>query len=628
MCGIAGALTDRPPATLVEAVERMTRRQAHRGPDDRRVVTVASDDVPVVLGFNRLAILDRSAAAGQPMRDEATGSWLVFNGEIYNFRALRAELEAGGRRFRTRGDSEVLLAALVTWGPAALARLRGMYAFGFFDGRTRRLLLGRDPFGIKPLLYQPLRRGLAFASELRALQAGALAPLSLDRPALQAYLHYGAIPEPHTMASEVRSLPAGHVLTVEADGRRSEPERVVTVHDALAMPENEGPFDHERALTTLHETLAESVRAHCVSDVPLGILLSGGVDSTAIASVAGAAPAPTFLTVGFDETVYSEAAVARATASRLHGRHEVVSVTDQDVLALVPAALDAMDQPTVDGINTFVIARAAAARGITVLLSGIGGDELFGGYTSFTKAPLLAGHAAWLAPLGRGAAALGLGDRAQWDKVGHAGAVRSVRDAYVLQRGLGWGMPAGPHAAAAPPYGLPACAWNTLDVPAGTPPFRQVSLLEMSFYMRNQLLRDADVFASAHGVEMRVPFLDPAVLAAAWGLPAAAHVGPFGGRKRLLRALVERLHPDHRLPRAKRGFVLPWAQWLHGPLGERLASTLHDRERLRALGLPGALGARLMTAFRGGDARVGWARLWSLFVLLEWQARHRLEVTS
>src|SRR5689334_16838677 len=218
MCGIAGIWGAGRPDDLEAAVLRMVAAQHHRGPDEQRVTSVRTDRTTLVLGFDRHAILDLSQDASQPMRHAATGSWLVFNGEIYNFRALRAELEAGGHRFRSSGDSEVLLAALVEWGAGALARLRGMYAFGFFDGRTQRLLLGRDPFGIKPLLYGAPGGAFTFASELRAIRAAGAA-LTLDREALAAYSVYGAVPEPHTIVREVATLPPGHVLEVDARGR-------------------------------------------------------------------------------------------------------------------------------------------------------------------------------------------------------------------------------------------------------------------------------------------------------------------------------------------------------------------------------------------------------------------------
>lgn len=627
MCGIAGILGGPDPEARREAVRRMIASQRHRGPDDEGLVDVETGGLPLTLGFDRLAVLDPSRDAAQPIGDPTSGSWLVFNGEIYDFRALRPQLAAHGHRFRSSGDSEVLLAALVAWGPEALRRLRGMYAFAFWDAPRRRLLLGRDPFGVKPLLYGRVGDAVVFASELRAIRAARLGRLTLDPEAVEGHLAYGAVPEPHTMVREIRALPPGHVAEVSADDGRVRLERITGLADALALPEGDERRPFTDVVAETRSTLADAVRAHLVSDVPVGILLSGGVDSAIVANLVGAARpavAPTFLTVGFGVGERSEVPEAAAMAARLGGRHEVVPVTADDALALLPEFLGAMDQPTADGMNTYVVARAAAARGCTVLLSGIGGDELFGGYTTFRKAPLLAAHGPWLARLGRLAARLGVAAASPLGKLAGAGRVRALRDAYLLQRGLGWDSPE----VARPHGGLSDAAWSTLDVPEGLSPFRAVSFLELSFYLRNQLLRDADVMSSATSVELRVPFLDRAVLATAWSAPGSAHVGRVGAQKRVLRAVLAELRPDRPVRGPKRGFVLPWIAWLRGPLGERVAATLGERERLDALGLPPDLGVRTLAAWRQSGAAGGWLRPWALFTLLEWQRRHGVEAAA
>ncbi len=614
MCGIAGIWGSGSADGLEAAVLRMVATQHHRGPDEQRSVAVRTGPATLALGFDRLAILDLSSEASQPMHHAATGSWLVFNGEIYNFRALRTVLEQRGHRFRSSGDTEVLLAALVEWGTAALMRLRGMYAFAFFDGRTQRLMLGRDPFGIKPLLYGWPGDELVFASELRAIRATGRADLTLDRGALAAYLTYGAVPEPHTMAREIAMLPPGHVLEVDARGRSAGPRAVLALDDLV---EQAGPVPSRAdAVEMAGVTLAGAVAAHLESDVPLGVLLSGGIDSTLVASLAARhGVEPHFLTVGFDEPRFNEVATARATALRLGGRHHVVSLAANDVLSLLPDALAAMDQPTADGVNTFVITRAAAERGIKVLVSGLGGDELFGGYTTFRKAPLLAAYGRRLAPLARLLATLGVGNVAQWSKVAAARHVGDLRAAYLVQRALGAEIPDDGRC------GLPSDTWESLATRRDHSAYRAISALEVSFYLRSQLLHDADVFASANSVELRVPFLDVEVLRLAWRLPAASHLGRGGVRKGVLKALLHRLEPRHPIGRAKMGFVFPWAAWLHGPLGERVAATLADRDAHRELGLDPVESPRLLAALRRRDPRVGWGQLWSRFVLVEWYRR-------
>jgi asparagine synthase (glutamine-hydrolysing) len=620
MCGIAGIWSAGRADELEAAVHRMVAAERHRGPDEQRVVSVRTGTTTLVLGFARLAILDLSHDASQPMQHAPTGSWLVFNGEIYNYRELGAELAARGHRFRSTGDTEVLLGALVEWGTAAMTRLRGMYAFAFFDGRTRRLVLGRDPFGTKPLVHGRVGGAVVFASEVRAVRALGRGALTIDREAVRAYLTYGAVPEPRTIVEELGMLPPGHVLEIDPRGGRPVPRPVVRLDAVVGGAE---PLPRARLVDAAQATLDDAVRTHLVSDVPLGVLLSSGVDSTLVATLAARhVVEPQLLTIGFDEPGFDEVATARATARRLGGRHHVVSTSAEDVLAVLPAALAAMDQPTADGLNTFVITAAAADRGIKVLVSGLGGDELFGGYTTFRKAPLLAAHARRLRPLARLLARLAVGNAVQWAKVAAAPDVADLRAAYLVQRALGTTVPGDGRC------GLPAETWAALATADGTSDYRRISALEVAFYLRSQLLHDADVFASANSVELRVPFVDLEVLRLAWRIPGRWHLGRTGGRKEVLRAVLRRIAPTHPVTRTKMGFAFPWARWLRGPLDERVAATLADRDAHERLGIDPAEGERLLGAFRRRDPRVGWAQLWSRFVLVEWCWRAELDTPA
>ena len=606
---------------LEAAVARMVAVQTHRGPDEQRVVHVPTGAGALVLGFDRLAILDPSTQASQPMRHAPTGSWLVFNGEIYNFRALREELEGLGHRVRSSGDTETLLAAMIEWGLAAIPRLRGMFAFAFFDGRTRRLVLARDPFGVKPLLYGWQCGRFVFASELRAIRAAGVAPLAIDPEGLTAYRCYGAVPEPLTIARGVSMLPAGHVLEVVAPAATATPRPLVTLADLVAHRPDDGPRDFEAAVRQVGQTLEASVSGHLVSDVPLGVLLSGGVDSTVVASLAARAGGrPQFLTIGFDDPRFNEALTAHTTALRLHGTHHVVRLGSQDVLDLLPDVLAAMDQPTADGVNTFVITRAAAEHGIKVLVSGLGGDEVFGGYSTFRKAPVLARHAGGLALAGRLLTGLRIGNVPQWAKLAASARVRELREAYLVQRSLDGDV------AGRVRYGLPEAAWRPLAPAASWNDFQRLAWLELGFYLRNQLLRDADVFSSANSVELRVPFLDADVVRTAWSLPPRWHLGHGG--KHVLKAVLRMLEPTHPVGRQKMGFVFPWEAWLRGPLGDRVAATLLDRDAHERLGLEPAHGRDLLAAWRRRDRRVGWAALWSHFVLVEWLWRSELDAPT
>ena len=611
MCGISGIWTPHRDPTDVAAVERMVMQQQHRGPDDRQIVTVPlpQGQAAAVLGFNRLSILDLSAAGRQPISDPATGSWLVCNGEIYNFRALRAELAAQGHVFRSSGDAEVLLHALVAWEERALERLEGMYAFAFVDGRSGRLLLGRDPFGIKPLLLARSGARVAFASELRTLRAGPLRSVTLDARAIESYLAFGAVPEPCTAVQEAVALPPGHVVVIEPNGQVRAPRRWVTPRSTPAA----GPADPTEQT---HAILAEATARHLVSDVPVGVFLSSGIDSSLLAMLAARTPhAPdlTYLTVGFGNVAASEVPAAQRLAATLPGRHEILDLHPEDVLAALPSALAAMDQPTVDGINTFLISRAAAARGLKVVLSGLGGDEVFGGYTTFQKTP-------WLAA-GGGALGAAMRSMQPWRgarsaveaKLACGARVRDRRDAYLLQRALRWDGAANGFERLLPPE-----AWSELDRGPWRSAYHQVSHLETSFYLRNQLLRDADIMSAAHAIELRVPFLDRAVMAGAWAQPGHAHVGPMGRRKRLLRRVLQRVAPAAVETGPKRGFTLPWDDWLRGPLAASVGDVLADSTRYAKLPLAAADGATLWNAFRAGAPQATWLQVWSLYVLLHW----------
>jgi asparagine synthase (glutamine-hydrolysing) len=636
MCGIAGALGTWPAAQTEAIALRMIAAIAHRGPDGGGLqMVVAGPDARLALAHARLSILDLSDAAAQPMRHDDSGSVLIYNGEIYNHRELRVELERKGHRFRSTGDTEVLLYALVTWGAGALTRLNGMYAFAYWDGRGRRLLLGRDPLGIKPLLLARTADGLVFASELRALSKSSVIDQQLSQGALRTFLTYGAIVEPETAFSSVVAVPPGRVITATPDGRIGVPENVWTLDKVLQL--REGPYaDGGRAASrrpapadAVHRALGGAVRRHLVSDVRVGVLLSGGIDSQLLAVLADRVPDQTsqFITIGFDGIPSPDVEFARACAKHLRGSHTVLTLSGHELSHQISAAITAMDQPTVDGINVFVVSSAASRAGIRVLLSGLGGDELFGGYSTFRRAPLLARfgrHVAAVAPL------LTMVDRKrrrQWSKVAAARRITACRDAYLLQRSINWGRshPAMPGADGPPDdFQIPPETWQRLSAAANWDDFHQVSYLELSFYMRNQLLRDADIFSSAVAVEMRVPFLDLDVVTAAWQVAARDQIA--GGRgKAIPRQLLARLLPDVPHRRPKSGFTFPWNEWLRGPLKALVGDTLHTSGAYTTLGLDFGSGRRMFDRFLAEPGAVSWFDVWSLFVLLRWhdeQKRH------
>ena len=619
MCGIAGVWSGGRPEQARAAVRAMMAALRHRGPDAEGCVEVPVAGDCLVLGHTRLSILDLSDGARQPMHDAQSGSWLVFNGEIYNFRQLRRALEKLGAAFATSGDSEVLLQALVHWGPSALAKLEGMFAFAFWDGRERTLLVARDPLGIKPLYYRTTPRGFAFASEVKALERAGLGPLTLDREAVDSFLTYGAVTGPNTIYREIRELEPGHLLRLRGD-EISQREYWSLSHNVVshnASYDNVGhQTDFEEAVACVRERLSNSVDSHLVSDVPVGVFLSGGIDSSLLALLASQrAKSPiTLLTVAFAEQEFSELPHAQQIARGLPHDHEVVTLGAEQLREQLPEALSAMDQPTVDGINTYVISRVGASLGLKVLLSGVGGDELFGGYTTFVKTPRLLRYGAGMRPAARVLAKLSSGNAVQWKKVADAGGPANLAEAYLLQRSVRWATD-----------GRKALAVRLQpDLDRLANDFQKIAALELGVYMRNQLLRDADVFSMANSVELRVPFLDLRLLETALAIAPQHHFEGASG-KRITRRILSDLAGQKLTRRRKMGFTFPWQRWLQSTLKNDIAKTLGDRRLYEPLALDPACGRQLLDGLERGERTQSWLEVWSLFVLLRWQARSGVE---
>src|SRR5438309_4017100 len=386
MCGIAGAI-GQIDGEILEAVRRMSAAQFHRGPDSDGFWRSDPTDngVGVVLAHRRLAIIDLTEDGHQPMADPATGNVIDFNGEIYNFQELRRELQQDGASFRSRSDTEVVLKAYARWGVDGLRRLRGMFAFALWDAALGTLLFARDRLGIKPLYLSTVtrsggKRTLLFASEVRALLASNLLEREIDPVGLASYLWNGFVIGPNTIVRGVELLPAATWAVVDTDGALLTPRRYWQLPASGQTP---GTKDD------LKEQLTAAVGMHLISDVPLGIFLSGGIDSSAIAALAvrsGSARVRTF-NIGFDETEYDESEHARGVARALGTEHHELRLTKETFRQQASEALASLDQPTLDGINTYFVSRAVREAGLTVALAGTGGDELFGGYQSFRDIP-------------------------------------------------------------------------------------------------------------------------------------------------------------------------------------------------------------------------------------------------
>ncbi len=598
MCGINGILRLDRRAKPVDRAELTRTRDfmRSRGPDGAGAWT--SEDGTIGLGHRRLAIIDLSPTGAQPMDFDGGRYRIVFNGEIYNYRELRDELSREGVAFRSHSDTEVILALYARQGETMLPRLRGMYALALWDERERRLLLARGPYGIKPLYFAVRDGYLRFASQIKALDAGGAIPDAVDPAGLVGFLLWGSVPEPLTIRRGVRSIPSGHFVVV-SDGEVGEPR-------ALHRPSPAGSGD----ATDVAGALDDSVRAHLVADVPVGIFLSAGLDSGLIVSLARRHldEPPTTLTVtfeGFKGTPEDEGPLAAETARALGTRHVERMILRKDLAELWPACLAAMDQPSIDGFNTYLVSRVARAAGLKVILSGLGGDELFGSYASFEQVPRWAraarriGQIPALETIWPGTAGRLVPRKPKLSGFLRYG--RSLAGAYFLRHALFL------------PDDLPVligkeCAEEGLaaydpirDVERvlaqrfggdgrgqagrGDSAWEAVHLMESSFFMRNQLLRDCDWASMAHSLELRVPLVDARLQQAI----AAARFEP--ARSRGKSALVRQVAPD--LPpavfhRRKSGFGIPLATWMSGGESERF--TMGGSSRFLALRVLEAFG--------------------------------------
>jgi len=577
MCGVAGvyAYARAAPAVDREELRAVRDHMAARGPDGAGEWFAA--DGRVGLTHRRLSIIDLSESAAQPMASADGAVVISFNGEIYNHRELRSELQAAGRIFRTESDTEVLLQLYAEHGTAMLERLRGMFALALWDGRRRAMLLARDPFGIKPLYYADDGRTLRVASQVKALLH---APVDTSpEPAGHAgFLLWGSVPGPWTLYRGIRSVAPGHFMWI-GDRGADQPQPYCLITDILAQASAEpARGSANEALEHISAALRESVQAHLVSDVPVGVFLSGGLDSGMLTSlVAATGGRPRTITLGFREYAghaEDETPLAEALARQLGTQHSTMTVRRPDFETERDRLLAAMDQPSIDGINTWFVARAAAAQGLKVALSGIGGDELFGSYPSFRELPQIT---RWTRPL---AAVPGLGLMARRlsepllrrvTSPKYAGLLEyggTLGGAYLLRRGLymPWELPRlmDPDMARAGWRDLQTIARldGTCTRIGGSARDRlAVSALEMSCYMRQQLLTDADWAGMAHSVEIRPPLVDVPLLrtAAPW---IAAH--PELSKRTVAQAAAPDL-PRAILEKPKTGFVVPLREWLAGP---------------------------------------------------------------
>lgn len=605
MCGIAGYVLSGAGAN---AVDRMADSLRHRGPDARGLWH--SPDGSVHFSHARLAILDLSETGAQPMHDETTGNVIVFNGEIYNHPELRKELEALGVAFRGHSDTETLLRGYGIWGTSLFPRLRGMFAFAIYNSRSREVVLCRDRFGIKPLYTGRTRDGaFVFASEVRALLPWVGTRLSPE--GVGAYLQRGASPHERLLFSDIEEFPSGCWAAVRLGSNGLQPTRY---WPSGTFDDIDVDHDTDSAPREVRRLLESAVASHLLADVPVACFLSGGIDSSIITALAArkvsAGKLSTF-SVGFAEASFDESQFARQMAELYGTEHHHITLSEEEKLQFVSRAVDAMDLPSTDAINTYIVSDYVARNGFKVVLSGLGADEVFGGYPIFrdySVARTLAGMPRWAVAL-------------IWGITGKArhllDDIPSEKDGEMLSMWWRRTWPTGKLRALGfePPHFVRNPAPPLRDAMA------ELSWGELSHYMRDTLLRDSDAMSMAHSIELRVPFLDTPLVTRVLSYPSREKFNPQRPKELLLRATQD-LIPEQIWNRPKMGFSLPMRTWMLGPLRD------YCRDGLTALAsnslLPTPKGEAVWSQFERNELH--YSAPWSLVVLGHYLHRNNISL--
>jgi asparagine synthase (glutamine-hydrolysing) len=629
MCGINGILGLGNKQKSEALVHSMNAALAHRGPDDEGIYS----DADICLGHRRLSIIDLSAAGHQPLFSNDKRYCIVYNGELYNYRELKFELQRiavgsadASYPFSTNTDTEVILAAFLRWGKDCVRHFNGMFAFAIWDNEKQTLFIARDRIGIKPLYYYVKGKLFIFSSEIRAILGTGLVPRKADPESLVDYLRYQTVHAPRTIIKGIGMLMPGHTALISG-------ESVVVEEywnmNTFASPTDEQPY--ERVCKDVHELLLRSVERRLIADVPFGAFLSGGIDSSIIVglmSKVAVGKVKTF-TITFDEQEFNEARFAKIIAAKFNTEHHEIRLSATDFLKQLPEALLAMDHPSGDGANTYVVSKATRKAGITMALSGLGGDELFAGYDIF-KRSLSLEKKNWITSIpyfartGAGKLLKALKPGASSEKISellklnHLG----IREAYPISRQvmMDSGIQKIMQQKQLPPN---AVREAIARIPAVRPgmSLSSVSLAEASTYMQNTLLRDTDQMSMAVALEVRVPFLDHTVVEYVLALNDK-YKYPTSPKKLLVDAAGDLLPPEI-VNRPKMGFTLPWSHWLKNEL------KLFCAEKMEALGGREAFSREqvldLWKAFLADDPRVKWSNIWYLVTLECWLNEHQID---
>lgn len=622
MCGISGLYNHGNIDKAKEALARMNDAMRHRGPDDDGIYA----DELVALGHRRLSIIDLSAAGHQPMRSSDGNIEIVYNGEIYNYREVRESI--GKDSFSTATDTEVILRAWQKWGTKCLEQLNGMFAFAIWDKQSGELFIARDRLGIKPLYYYRDNDLLVFASEIRTLLRSGYVPAEIDREALTDYFTYQTVHAPRTIIRGVRMLMPGHYLIARKNEVRTE-----CYWNLIAQADKK--VDHgsyDEVCERIKDLFSHAVRKRLVSDVPFGAFLSGGIDSSAVVGYMSRfleQPVNTFH-ISFDESEFSEAKYARMVAEKFHTNHHEFRLTPADFLQKLPDAIRALDHPSGDGPNSWLVSKITRENGVTMALSGLGGDELFAGYPLFTRIPQIRSMKwLWMLPASVRISAVNMLSRGKPETQR-----RKLRELVSLSENtIGESLPlfrqitGRDHVA-----GLisPELSDDSLREMMNEgyrnglnelPALSQISYGEISGYMQNVLLRDTDQMSMASALEVRVPFLDHELVEYVMGIPDKFK-RPQTPKRLLIDSLGDLLPPEI-VNRPKMGFTFPWSHWLKNELQDFCADRIHALAKRDFMNSETLL--TRWSSFISNDDAVRWPEMWIAVVLEDWLEQNKVE---
>lgn len=630
MCGINGIHGLNDPQLAMEKIAAMNTCMKHRGPDDEG--SFVSDKI--ALGHRRLSIIDLSAAGHQPMQSSDGRYHIVYNGELYNYKDLRFELtrvvsntNQQAYFFKTQTDTEVIIAAYARWGSKCVNHFNGMFAFAIWDDQEKELFIARDRLGIKPLYYCFTNGVFAFASEIRSLLESELIPRQLDTNSLVDYLRYQTVHAPHTIIKGIKMLMPGHFIQVKNER--------ITAHCYWDIAKSVNPVSNGKSYETVckdvNTLLTKAVERRLQADVPFGAFLSGGIDSSIIVglmSKVSTEKVKTFSVI-FDEGEFSEAPYSRMIAKKFNTDHHEIKLQPADFLTQLPMALKAMDHPSGDGPNTFVVSKATKQAGITMALSGLGGDELFAGYDVFKRSLELQHKKTWnalpvflratggsiLTKVKPGVASEKIAALLKEPRIDFttfyplSRQVLMDKQIKTLLREI------------TPGQNSVEQRLQELNLPGFSSLISQVSCSEITTYMQNVLLRDTDQMSMAHALEVRVPFIDYTLVEYVLGIPDKYKV-PKSPKKLLVDAVGDLLPPEI-VNRPKMGFTFPWKQWMKNELKS------FCEERIRSLAKRGFFVEneilKLWKQFLNDDPRITWSRIWYLIVLENWLQENRVE---